>query len=44
LPCPRRQAVTLFTEELPWPPDADLEWIMGRAICEWLGWPLPKAG
>lgn len=44
LPCPWRQAVTLLTEELPWLPAADLEWIMGRAICAWLGWPLPKAG
>jgi len=42
LPCPWRQAVTLFTEELPWLPAADTEWIMGRAICEWLGWPMPK--
>jgi predicted TIM-barrel fold metal-dependent hydrolase len=41
LPCPWRQAVTLFTEELPWLSEADTEWIMGRALCEWLGWPLP---
>jgi predicted TIM-barrel fold metal-dependent hydrolase len=40
LTCPYRQAVTLFTEELPWLPAADLEWIMGRGVCEWLGWPL----
>ena len=38
LPCPWRQAVTLFTEELPWLSGEDKEWIMGRAICEWLGW------
>ena len=43
LPCPWRQAVTLFTEELPWLPAGDKDWIMGRAICEWLGWP-PPAG
>ena len=43
LPCPWRQAVTLFTEELPWLPAADQEWVMGRGICEWLGWPLPAA-
>jgi predicted TIM-barrel fold metal-dependent hydrolase len=42
LPCPYRQAITLFTEELPWLPAADKEWIMGRAVCEWLGWPLPR--
>ena len=40
LPCPWRQAVTLFTEELPWLSTDDKDWIMGRAICEWLGWPL----
>jgi predicted TIM-barrel fold metal-dependent hydrolase len=40
LPCPWRQAVTLFTEELPWLSAEDREWIMGRGICEWLGWPL----
>lgn len=33
-----RQGVTLFTEEMAWIPAADLEWIMGRGICEWLGW------
>ena len=43
LPCPWRQAVTLFTEELPWLPAGDKELIMGRAICEWLGWPLPAS-
>lgn len=42
LPCPWRQAVTLFTEELPWLSGQDQEWIMGRALCEWLGWPLPR--
>jgi L-fuconolactonase len=42
LPCPWRQAVTLFTEELPWLSGEDKEWIMGRAICEWLGWPPPR--
>ena len=43
LPCPWRQAVTLFTQELPWLSAADQEWVMGRGICEWLGWPLPPA-
>ncbi len=41
LPCPYRQAITLFTEELTWLSKADAEWVMGRAVCEWLGWPLP---
>jgi len=42
LPCTYRQAVTLFTEELPWLSAADQEWVMGRAVCDWLGWPLPR--
>jgi predicted TIM-barrel fold metal-dependent hydrolase len=41
LPCPYKQVVTLFTEELHFLSDADKEWIMGRAIAEWLNWPLP---
>jgi predicted TIM-barrel fold metal-dependent hydrolase len=40
LPCTYRQAITLFTEELPWLSTADQEWVMGRAICDWLGWPI----
>lgn len=39
LPCPYRQAVTMFTEEIPWLSAQDKEWIMGRGLCEWLGWP-----
>ena len=38
LPCSYRQAVTLFTEELDFLSDTDKEWIMGRAVAEWLGW------
>lgn len=41
LKCSYRQCVTLFTEELPWLAADDLEWIMGRGLCEWLGWPAP---
>ena len=41
LPCSYRQAITLFTEELPWLSASDKEWVMGRAVCAWLGWPLP---
>ena len=43
MPCPWRQCVTLFTEELPWLKGRDLELVMGRAVCDWLGWPLPRA-
>jgi predicted TIM-barrel fold metal-dependent hydrolase len=39
LPCTYRQAVTMFTEELAFLAANDKEWVMGRAICAWLGWP-----
>ncbi len=42
IPSTYRQVITLFTDELPWLTGEDLEWVMGRGICEWLGWPLPK--
>jgi hypothetical protein len=32
--------VTLFTEELPWLHGTDLELVMGRAVCDWIGWEL----
>lgn len=38
LPCPYRDAVRHFTEELHWLGALDREWIMGRGLCEWLGW------
>ena len=38
LPGTYRQCVTLFTEELPWLSAQDKEWIMGRGLCEWIGW------
>jgi predicted TIM-barrel fold metal-dependent hydrolase len=38
LPCSYRQAVTMFTEELEWLAASDKEWIMGRGLCEWIGW------
>jgi predicted TIM-barrel fold metal-dependent hydrolase len=41
LPCSYRQAVTMFTEELPWLSASDQEWVMGRGLCEWLAWPMP---
>lgn len=43
LRCSYRQAVTMFTEEIPWFTAEDKEWIMGRGLCEWLGWKLPPA-
>lgn len=41
LPCTYRQSVTMFTEEIPWLAAEDKEWIMGRGVCEWVGWKLP---
>jgi L-fuconolactonase len=41
IPCTYAEAIALFTEELPWLSAGDLEWVMGRAICEWLNWPHP---
>jgi L-fuconolactonase len=41
LPCSYRDAITMFTEEIPWFTTEDKEWIMGRALCEWLDWKLP---
>lgn len=38
LPCSYRQAVTLFTGELPWLTGADLALVMGEALCRWLDW------
>ena len=38
MPCSYRQCVTMYTEEMPWLKGNDLELVMGRAICEWLGW------
>jgi L-fuconolactonase len=37
-PIPYRQQVTMFTEEIPWLSEDDKTWIMGRGVCEWLGW------
>jgi predicted TIM-barrel fold metal-dependent hydrolase len=41
MPCSWRQCVTMFTEELRWLQGRDLELVMGRAVCDWLGWKLP---
>ncbi len=38
MPCPWRQCVTAFTEEMSWLPAADLSLIMGQAMCDWIGW------
>lgn len=38
LPCTYREAIAMFTEHMPWLPEPDLEWIMGRGVREWLDW------
>jgi hypothetical protein len=38
-----RECIDLFTKEMPWLAGDDLEGVMGRGVCEWLGWPLPAA-
>jgi predicted TIM-barrel fold metal-dependent hydrolase len=43
LPCAYRQAITMFTEEMPWLTSEDKVWIMGRGLCEWIGWKVPAA-
>jgi predicted TIM-barrel fold metal-dependent hydrolase len=40
MPCTYYECITLFTEHLPWLTGEDLAWVMGRGVCEWLGWPL----
>jgi hypothetical protein len=30
----------MFTEEMPWLKGRDLEMVMGRAVCDFLGWQL----
>ena len=41
MPCAWRQCVTMFTQELPWLKGPELERVMGRALCDWIGWRLP---
>jgi hypothetical protein len=41
MPCPYRQCVTMFTEELPWLQGRDKELAMGEAVCDWPGWKRP---
>jgi hypothetical protein len=32
----------MFTEEMPWLSGRDQELVMGRAVCDFIGWKLPK--
>jgi L-fuconolactonase len=38
LPCPYEQAVTMFLDQIEFLSTDDLDWIMGRALSEWLRW------
>ena len=40
MPCTYYECIALFTEHLPWLKGEDLELVMGRAVCDWLAWPL----
>jgi predicted TIM-barrel fold metal-dependent hydrolase len=42
MPCTWRQCVTMFTEELPWLSGRDRDLVMGRALCQWIGWKRPE--
>ncbi len=35
-----RHCVTLFTEELDFLSGDDLDWVMGRGVARWIGWPI----
>ena len=43
MPCTYQQAISFFTEEIPWFTAEDKTWIMGRGFCEWLGWPVVES-
>ena len=44
LKCTWRQAITMYTEELPWLSETDKVLIMGAAYRRWFGWPPRVAG
>lgn len=37
-PVSYREGIEMFTQHIPWLTAEDKEWIMGRGVCEWLGW------
>jgi predicted TIM-barrel fold metal-dependent hydrolase len=37
-PVSYKQGVEMFTQHIAWLTAEDKEWIMGRGVCEWLGW------
>jgi predicted TIM-barrel fold metal-dependent hydrolase len=37
-PVPYREHIDMWLKDAPWLQEADKEWVMGRGLCEWLGW------
>jgi L-fuconolactonase len=37
-PIKYREGIALFAQHMPFLSQGDQEWIMGRGVCEWLGW------
>ena len=42
LPCTYEQALRFFEVALANLQQDDIDWVLGRGICEWLGWPLEE--
>jgi predicted TIM-barrel fold metal-dependent hydrolase len=42
MPCTWRECITMFTEEMPWLDERDLQLVMGEAVCAWWGWNRPS--
>ena len=40
-PVPYRSQIDMWLNDAPWLKAEDKAWVMGRGICEWLGWKLP---
>jgi predicted TIM-barrel fold metal-dependent hydrolase len=36
--CSYRECVTCFTDKMPWLAQNDKELVMGKALCDWIGW------
>jgi L-fuconolactonase len=40
-PVPYREHVDMWLKDAPWLKETDKEWVLGRGVCEWLGWKMP---
>jgi predicted TIM-barrel fold metal-dependent hydrolase len=38
MPCSWGECVSAFRDHQTWIPSEDMEWVMGRGICDWLDW------